>query len=190
MIETSRTYEEKKTYLYLVESNSQTTSQNSNNGSWEEIKSTSSTLRDDLASKKRLQSLLTKLSNEAREEIFEDGMDSLFSKCLSLMLATYKNRVIQIIGDISFLNLIDPEVASEILITLARNDDIFTYRDRFRVITSALKLSSPIAREGSILALEMLNDKNSISILEKAINTEQSSYLKNEMRAVIDSLRC
>lgn len=113
----------------------------------------------EIIEKVNLSCSLKKIWREALRETFEDGMESMLSRKLVDMLATHKNQLIQEINNIELLETIHPEIVAETLQTISRHVDSSTYEEAFRLMVSSLSLSSPVAREGAILALERLNDK-------------------------------
>ena len=90
----------------------------------------------------------------AKEEIFEDGMESDFSRNLSEFVIFFGQPAMEAIIDIILSNRVNTEVTSEALRILGRLRHRVTYRERLWLLERCL-LYSPFARvrDGALLGL-------------------------------------
>ncbi|MEL6927131.1 MAG: HEAT repeat domain-containing protein [Cyanobacteria bacterium J06600_6] len=126
----------------------------------------------------------------AREEFFEDGMESEFSNKLCSTILKYGSDAIEVITLLIVYGKVCPEVASESLRWLGRIEQPESYEFRRWLLERSLTLSSGIARDGAILGLASMDDKHSIPYLKEAIKDEPSAELKQDMEQVLEQLEC
>lgn len=128
------------------------------------------------------------LFRQAREESFEDGMESKFSRSLKLYILTYGNHVMNVITRLIINERVNAEVASEALrwIGLIHHPD--TYTKRLWLLQKALFCSSPRVRDGAALGIAYLDDPAARPRLSSAIEREQIPELKEDMIQVLKRL--
>jgi hypothetical protein len=124
----------------------------------------------------------------AREEFFEDGMESDFSKKLCSVVAKYGSDVIEVITLLIVYDKVCPEVASESLRWLGRIDHPESYEFRRWLLEKSLTLPSGIVRDGAIIGLASMDDQHAIPYLQQAIKNEPSTELKQDMEQVLEQL--
>jgi len=123
-----------------------------------------------------------------REEFFEDGMESRFSKGLISAIEKYDDLAIDAISDLILSEKVSPEVASEALRWIGYIDDDATYESRLHLLEESLKCLSPRVRDGAGLGLSFMNDLRAIDSLKEAIQKEQSKLLRKNMVQVLEQL--
>ena len=125
----------------------------------------------------------------AKEEIFEDGMENEFSRNLSEFIVSFSQPAMEVIIDLFLSNSINTEVASEALRILGRLRHRITYRERLWLLERCL-LYSPFARvrDGALLGLSFINDKLSIPPIKSAIEKETIPELRHDMKRVLAQL--
>jgi len=137
-------------------------------------------------------SLLDKQANSifasAKEEIFEDGMESNFSRNLSEFIVSFGHSAMETIISIILSEQTNNEVASEAYRILGRLNHKTTYRDRLWLLERGLYSASARVRDGAILGLAFLNDPIAIAPLKSAIEREQISELRHDMEQVLTQL--
>jgi hypothetical protein len=126
----------------------------------------------------------------AKEEFFEDGMESDFSKKLCSTVVKYGSDAIEVITSLIVYDKVCPEVASESLRWLGKIKHSESYEFRLWLLERSLNLSSGIVRDGAILGLASMDDKHAIPYLKKAIKNENSVELKQDMEQVLEQLEC
>lgn len=125
----------------------------------------------------------------AKEEVFEDGMESEFSRNLSEFVVSFGQPAMEAIIDLFLSNSLNTEVASESLRILGRLRHKITYRERLWLLERCL-LYSPFARvrDGALLGLSFINDKLAIPPLKSAIEKEAIPELRHDMKRVLAQL--
>jgi hypothetical protein len=142
-----------------------------------------------LPSSETVEQELRRLFAAACDEIFEDGMESVFSRGLVSLIKKYGNAAVETVTNFIAGEVVNPEVASEALRWLGHIDDPFTYRNRLLLLERSLWHSSARVRDGAILGLASLDDPSAIPYLEEAIEREQIQELRRYMIQVLDQLK-
>lgn len=124
----------------------------------------------------------------AKEQIFEDGMESEFSRELISIIKEYGNDAMIVIANLIVTDQVNAEVASEALRWLGHVDHPKTYRYRLWVLERSLYCSSVRIRDGAVLSLSFLNDPHAISYLKQAIERETCKELREDMEQVLAHL--
>jgi hypothetical protein len=124
----------------------------------------------------------------AKEQIFEDGIESEFSRGLISIIKEYGNDAMIVIANLIVTDQVNAEVASEALRWLGHIDHPKTYRYRLWVLERSLYCSSVRIRDGAVLGLSFLNDPHAISYLKRAIERETCKELRRDMEQVLAHL--
>lgn len=124
----------------------------------------------------------------AKEEIFEDGMESQFSRNLSQFIVSFGHPAMEAIINLLLSNSVNTEVASEALRVIGRLNHKITYRDRLWLLERGLYNSSARVRDGAILGLAFMNDSIAIAPLKSAIDRERIPELQQDMKQVLAQL--
>ena len=122
-------------------------------------------------------------------EIFEDGMESNFSRLLSSFIQKQGKSAISEIDHIVRNGLSSDDVISEVLSSLARLDDTRTYNYRRWLLEKTLESESFYMRDAATMGLSFMDDKHSIAALEKAIAREVNKELRVDMLDVLEQFR-
>jgi hypothetical protein len=128
------------------------------------------------------------LFESGKEENFEDGMESDFSKNLISVVKKYGNYALEIIGCLIVYEKVNAEVAGEALRWLGQLDHPETHRFRLWLLERSLSLSKAQIRDGASLGLSFLDDPHAITYLKSAIQKEEFKELRNDMKQVLDQL--
>lgn len=142
---------------------------------------------DDATINDEIQNLLT----IGKTEIFEDGMDSKFSKYLTTLLSRYGNvaRVaIEVISNLIASEQVSPPIAGEILKLLGDFEHPNLKRPVFDALIRGLNTRFVDIKDGAILGLASLDNPKAIPYLEKAIERETNLELKEDMQDVLEQL--
>lgn len=124
----------------------------------------------------------------AKEEIFEDGMDSDFSRNLSDFIVSFGHSAMEAIIPIMLSEHTNTEIASEAFRILGRLNNKVTYRDRLWLLERGLYSSSARVRDGAVLGLAFLNDSLAIPPLKSAIEREPNLDLRKDMEQILAQL--
>lgn len=124
----------------------------------------------------------------ARDQVFEDGLESEFSRELVFLIKEYGNDAMVVIANLITSEKVNPEVASEALRWLGHMEDPRTYRYRLWVLERSLFCSSVRVRDSAVLGLSFLNDPHAIPYLRRAIEQETFKELRQDMEQVLADL--
>ena len=124
----------------------------------------------------------------AKGDFFEDGMESTFSQKLNSFVRKYGSNALEAITCLIVYERVDPEVAGEALRWLGRIDHTESYKYRRWLLERSLSSPSTRVRDGAILGLASMDDKHAISYLRRAVEKEQCSELKADMKSVLEQL--
>jgi hypothetical protein len=124
----------------------------------------------------------------AKDEIFEDGMESDFSRNLIEFVSTYGHSAMEAIIPVILSARLNTEVASEAFRVLGRLNHKTTYRDRLWLLERGLYSASARVRDGAALGLAFLNDPLATAPLKSAIERESTPELRQDMEQVLAQL--
>ena len=124
----------------------------------------------------------------AREEVFEDGMDSVFSRRLVMFMKRYSRLGIDVLSELLILEHVNAEVAGEALRHVGYFEHSETHIPRRRLLEHCLFGSSAKIRDGAILGIAAMDDPKSIPFVEQAVERERISGLKEDIMDVLDQL--
>ena len=124
-----------------------------------------------------------------KQEYFEDGVESKFSRGLVSCIQKYGDKAIEAITCVILYERVNPEVASEALRWLGEINHPESYKFRLWLLERSLSISSSKVRDGAILGLSYLNDPHAIHYLEQAIEQEKIIELRDDMKQVLSQLK-
>lgn len=136
----------------------------------------------------KLRRSIENLFISARDEIFEDGMESRFSTELVSTIARYGDYALEVIESLILSESAIPEVASEALRWIGDTEHKATHEIRLRLLERSLSCSSPIVRDGAVLGLSFMSDPRAIGSLRDALKREDSKLLRRYMEQVLEEL--
>ena len=145
-----------------------------------------STERTDIPAE--LDNLLSKILAAAREEIFEDGFVSQFSKGIQYLVEAYGDLAVQELAKQIIGGTVDAETASEALRWLGRTNHQASHQSRLWLLERSLFLPSLRIRDGAGLGLASLEDKSAIAYLKLAIQRERNESLRDDFQQVLSQL--
>lgn len=128
------------------------------------------------------------LFQAAKEEFFEDGMESEFSRELTALVTKYGDFAITSITPLILNERVSTDIGSEALGSLARIDHPRSHRFRKQLIESSLKSKSVQVRDSASLALAILDGPSSAPFLRDAIKLEPCEELRQNMTSVLAHL--
>jgi HEAT repeat protein len=121
----------------------------------------------------------------AAEEDFEAGVESRFSRRLSLLLARYGQAAIGPIEHMIASEHISDLVKWEALRVLGQVESPSTYDQRLRILQSKLMDPSRWVRDGAALGLSWMEDPTAIPALRKAIEQEPTQELRRNLTTLL-----
>jgi hypothetical protein len=124
----------------------------------------------------------------AKEEVFEDGYESQFSRELVSLVERYGEQAIEPIIRLIVNEQVNPAVAAEALRWLGEIEDPLSYSSRRWLLERSLYSVSSQVRDGAILALASLDDPHAIPYLRRAIEQESCPELHEDMEQVLEQL--
>jgi len=131
---------------------------------------------------------MKKLFFDARDEVFEDGVKSDFSKNLVRLIRQYGYYTINVVFDFLNAESINEEVLSEALRWIGQINDKQTHSNRLWILEEALKSPSARIRDGAILGISFMDDVRSRKAVKLAIRNERISELRSDMIDVLEQL--
>jgi hypothetical protein len=145
----------------------------------------------DFLSRQRSADLYAEMHNSSeatKEEDFEDGMESEFSKHLVSLVQKYGSATVELLIFLIACEYMNAEVAAKTLRCLGRTDHPETYRERLWLLERSLKCSSATVRDAGVLGLASLDDPHAIPYLKRAIKKEKNLELRQHMERVLAQL--
>lgn len=140
---------------------------------------------------KTIEQQFLSLFANACDEVFEDGMDSAFSRGFIALTRKYGDRAFETLADLIIGERVNPEVAAEALRWLGYIENPFplSYVYRLWLLARALQCSSATVRDGAILGLAAIDDPSAIPYIEKAVEREYFKELREDMLQVVEQLK-
>jgi hypothetical protein len=133
--------------------------------------------------------MLAQVFERSKEQIFEDGMESDFSKGIIAFVENHGDTAVDVLGDIIMSEPTDAETASEALRWIGQMKHPLTHSSRLRLLERGLFCLSERIRDGAVLGLSFLDDSRAIPSLRKAIEIEPCAELRDDMIQVIEQLK-
>lgn len=126
---------------------------------------------------------------QAKEEIFEDGMDSDFTKKLLKYIFKYEHAAVDIIRVHIFIGNVSTEASAEALRLIGGIRHSKTYSNRLFLLAECLSHSQPLVRDGAVVGIALMDNPSAIPYLERAMEVERNPSLKQDMGQVLSQLR-
>jgi len=128
------------------------------------------------------------LFETAKEQVFEDGMESKFSEELVSLVKKYGDAAMEILAYSIVYERVNADVASEALRWIGRMAPRYSYRYRLWLLERSLHCASALIRDGAILGLASLDDPHALPYIEQAIQRESCEELRKDMEQVLAQL--
>ena len=158
----------------------------------ERQKEASALLRATIAVSKQELLLSNRLANvfyNARDEVFESGMSSRFSKELHRIILEYGVVAIEQLCDMILSGNASMDVADEALRQLGCIDDAKTHDARLLLLEIALKSDNLSIRNAAAVGMDYLEDPKVIPSLKRAAQREQPGWFRQYLNDVIAQLK-
>ena len=131
---------------------------------------------------------IASLFDAAKEEYFEDGIESEFERNLVAIVKNYGQIVVNELAYLILNQKVSNEVASEALRCLGSLYHSVTYKFRLWLLEASLLSPSAMVRDGAILGLASLDDRHALPYLKRVIAQELCEELRRNMEQVLDQL--
>lgn len=125
---------------------------------------------------------------KAKEESFEDGMDSEFSRRLENLIIKFDHSALAVIRSLVFVADFYGEAVGEALRLLGRIDHPETYSNRLVLLEQCLFHPDARVRDAASLGLAYLDNPSAIPYLRRAIQVEPNEMLLEDMEQVLRQL--
>ncbi len=135
----------------------------------------------------RLSAQVNRLFLAAQEERFETGMESTFSKRLQSIYAYNKGDLLRILKT-HIYDGEDPEVISEMLAWVSRQERPLVGHEIVNVLVLGLHHGSPLVRDAAALGLSLFVGSRAIRYLRSAISREAVPELSADIEELVSSL--
>jgi len=116
-----------------------------------------------------------------RDEIFEDGIESEFSRGLVGLIKKYGNDALAELAYFIVYEKVSAEVAGEALRWLGLLEHPLSYHWRLWLLERSLRSSSARIRDCAVLGLAFLDDPHAIPYLRRAVDGEPVKELRADM---------
>ena len=136
-----------------------------------------------------LQDEINRLFAVSEDVVFEDGVETTFSRELSRIVVRYGSLAAECLYALVESAARSTELMAETLRLLARVDSTRTHTYRRRIIEKGLESAAPLVRDAASLALASINDPRSLPALSKAAERESIPELRDELLHLIEQLR-
>jgi hypothetical protein len=128
------------------------------------------------------------LFTAGKDQIFEDGIESEFSKDLVRLIKKYGNDTLAELAYFIVYEKASAEVMAEALRWLGLMDHLPSYYWRRWLLERSIRSHSARIRDGAALGLAFLNDCDAIPYLKQAIERELIEELREDMQQVLTQL--
>ncbi len=129
------------------------------------------------------------LVKQARDEVFEDGMESHFSRKLMFFIREYGVDATDVLEEFICSERINAEIASETLRWVGHMYDLPTLQPRLWLLGRGLRCLSPRVRDAAALGLSFLGDSQACPTLQAAIEREEIPELREDMKQALAELK-
>ena len=129
------------------------------------------------------------LFDDAKHEIFADGMDSTYTNKLRKIITRYGNTSIRSLEQSLLSDNSNIEIIEESLRLVGNIDDYVTYDRRLEFLKHMLKSSNVRIRDAALIGLEAMDDPSAIDNIEKAIDCEKSQIMKVNLEMTLKQLK-
>jgi len=127
--------------------------------------------------------------SDAGEQVFEDGIESDFSRQLASLVAGQGATVIEAVAEAILSENVSRETAAEAVRWMGLIDDSRTYEMRVQLLIRGLESPAARVRDAAALGLSFLDAEEAIPSLEQAIAREPHSELRQDMGQVLEELK-
>jgi hypothetical protein len=137
-----------------------------------------------------LETLLEQAFDAAKEEVFEDGMESVFSQTLASLVESHGHtrEMQELLESWVPHGRASSHVISECLRSLGRLDHPVTHEYRRRLLERCLQSQSSAVRDAAGLGLASMDDPESAPAIRAAIAREAIPEIRENLKQVLEDL--
>ena len=132
---------------------------------------------------------MRQLFNDARNEVFEDGMDSNFANALYCFVREHGTAAVDALETVMRMSDVNAEIAEEALMQTGYMKDEATHQGRLSLLIRALESSNARIRDAASVGIEAMDDPTASHSLQKAIAREQYGPLRQNFKDVLAQLQ-
>jgi len=136
----------------------------------------------------RFEAILRRVFEKARDEEFENGMESQFSRSLSSIVVRGSDIAVEAISRVLKDRKLDIEVSVETLHLIGLIEHGPTRSSRLSILTQYLQHENIRMRDSAYVGIADIDDPSAIPGLRKALDSESSELLRQTLREVIGLL--
>jgi hypothetical protein len=137
---------------------------------------------------KDLYETLLNLFTTARQEDFEDGVHTGFSRELVRLIEIVGTPAISVITSIINKEKVNPAVSAEALKWISHIDQPRSYAFRLWLLEKSLQSSSSRIRDAALIGIAAADDPHSIPAIKDAIRRETCQELREDLNQVLSQL--
>ncbi|MFV2045346.1 MAG: HEAT repeat domain-containing protein [Anaerolineales bacterium] len=132
--------------------------------------------------------VMKRLYWQASDEVFEDGVESQFSRSLLDLLAKYGAIAVSALAKLVTDARANEEISAEALRWIGLMDDGSTKKHRLWLLERSLSSPSARIRDGATLGISFMDDPGAAAGLREAIESEQIGELREDMKTALEEL--
>lgn len=125
---------------------------------------------------------------DAGEELFEDGIESGFSRSLEAFIWRYGAHGAQAITTLVLSGKFRPHLVAEALIWIGRSGNSASYNQRLWLLELCLRNRSAIVRDAAILGLASMEDVTAIPYVRAALDRESNVAVRRNLLLLLGQL--
>ncbi|MDP6451879.1 MAG: HEAT repeat domain-containing protein [SAR202 cluster bacterium] len=124
----------------------------------------------------------------ASEEIFEDGIESEFSRTLNRLVQNFGEPAVKAIEKVICLDQANVEITAEAVQQLGSIENMPSHQSRKGILLRNLESPDARLRDAASIGLSAMDDPTTIQALRDAISRESSPALQRNLQLVLDQL--
>lgn len=131
---------------------------------------------------------IEELFSKFQDEIFEDGMESDFSRELIKLVVKFNEQMIDALTILILQEGVNEEIASDTLRWIGRIEHSASYNKRLWLLERSLFSPSARIRDAAVVSLASLDDPHAIRFIRTAIERETYPELREDLQQVVVQL--
>lgn len=139
--------------------------------------------------RKQLLSTFNTLFDQARHEVFSDGVESDFRLSVGHVISACGDVAVHALHTVIRNNQESVEVVEEALRRIGSVDDIGTHHSRLGILLQELESTNPRLRDAASIGIAELDDPIAIENISRAIDKDPSEQLRRNLGSVLSQLQ-
>jgi hypothetical protein len=131
----------------------------------------------------------TSLFDAAKDELFEDGIETEFSRAVAAFIAQHGTKAVDALTKLILSGKADSSISAEALLWIARIEHPRSYLERLWLLERSLVNPVPQVRDAAALGLGSLDDPRAIKYVQQAIDLEKCVELREGLEHLLAQLR-